>query len=77
MSFITVTSIGGSTWSFNKDRIEMVINRRKFKEEELKNIPELNGLEKCAIIRLIGLDREYYCKDSYETIMKLMGEEGG
>lgn len=73
MSFITVTSIGGSTWSFRKDRIEMVIKRFKFPEQDLRTIPELRGLESCAIIRLIGVDSNYYCKDSYEEIMKKLG----
>ncbi|MBR5907047.1 MAG: hypothetical protein IKZ50_01475 [Bacteroidales bacterium] len=70
MEFITVTSIGGSTWSFRKDRIEMVINRHAFTEEEIKNIPDLRGMNACAIIRLIDLKEEFFCKDSYESIMK-------
>ncbi|SFP03078.1 hypothetical protein SAMN04487852_11369 [Prevotella sp. tf2-5] len=72
MEFITVTSLGGSTWSFRKDRIEMVINRFTFTEEESKNIPEAKNLDSCAIIRLIGDNREYFCKDSYESIMKML-----
>lgn len=72
MEFITVTSLGGSTWSFRKDRIEMVINRFTFTEEESKNIPEVKNLDSCAIIRLIGVNREYFCKDSYESIMKML-----
>ena len=72
MEFITVTSIGGSTWSFRKDRIEMVINRFTFSEEEIKNIPEVKNLDSCAIIKLIGVNREFFCKDSYESIMKML-----
>lgn len=70
MDFITVTSIGGSIWSFRKDRIEMVINRQFFSEEDRKQIPDLMDAESCAIIRLIGSNQEFYCKDSYESIMK-------
>ena len=74
MDFITVTSIGGSIWSFNKDQIEMVIKRFSFRKDDLDNILQLVGLDSCAIIRLKGLDRDYYCKDSYESIMKMLGE---
>lgn len=75
MDFITVTSIGGSTWSFRKDRIEMVIHRFAFSEEELKNVPQLKDVTSCAIIRLIGLEREFFCKDSYDSIMKKITSE--
>ena len=74
MDFITVTSIGGSIWSFNKDQIEMVIKRFSFSKDDLDSIPQLVGLDSCAIIRLKGLDRDYYCKDSYESIMKMLGK---
>jgi hypothetical protein len=69
MSFITVTSIGGSIWSFNKDRIEMVIKRFVFTKDELEHVPQLEGKDSCAIVRLIGIDRDYFCEDSYESIM--------
>lgn len=74
MGFITVTSIGGSVWSFNKDRIEMVIKRFSFTESELKDIPKLANLDSCAIIHLIGSEANYYCLDSYESIMQKMEE---
>ena len=38
MEFITVKSLGGSIWSFRKDRIEMVSNRFKFDKEEVDNL---------------------------------------
>lgn len=76
MDFITVTSIGGSIWSFNIDQIEMVIKRFSFSKGDIESIPQLEGLDSCAIIRLKGLDRDYYCKDSYESIMAKIGEEG-
>lgn len=69
MEFITVKSLGGSVWSFKKDRIEMVCNRFKFDKEELEEIPALKERESCAIIRLIGSDKEFFCADSYESIM--------
>ena len=75
MGFITVNSIGGSIWSFNKDRIEMVIKRFNFAKDEIEHVPQLVGLESCAIIRLIGLDRDFYCKDTYESIMAQVGKE--
>lgn len=76
MGFITVTSIGGSIWSFNKDRIEMVIKRFNFSKDEIEHVPQLADLESCAIVRLMGLDRDFYCKDTYESIMnQLRGEE--
>jgi len=74
MDFLTVNSIGGSIWSFNKDQIEMVIKRFSFSKDDLEQIPQLVGLDSCAIIRLKGLDRDYYCKDSYESIMAKLGE---
>ena len=70
MDFITVTSIGGSIWSFRKDRIEMVTNKFKFTEEEIRGVPELQGKESCAIIRLIGGNAKYFCRDTYESIME-------
>lgn len=70
MEYITVTSIGGSKWTIRKDRIEMLIKRFKFSKEDIANIPELKAVDSCAIIRLIGLDRDYYCKDTYESIIK-------
>ena len=70
MEFITLTSIGGSTWSIRKDRIEMVINRFKFSQQELDSIPELQGMKSCAVIKLIGVDSDYLCRDSYESIME-------
>lgn len=72
MDFITVKSIGGSTWSFRKERIEMVTERFRFKENEIDRIPELRGRISCAIIKLIGNNQEYYCNDSYKTIMELL-----
>lgn len=54
MEFITVTSLGGSTWSFRKDRIEMVINRFTFTEEESKNIP---GSEEFRFLCNYSIDR--------------------
>ena len=75
MDFLTVTSIGGSTWSFRKDRIEVITNRFFFTEDELKSIPELKGKTSCAIIKLISSEATYYCQDSYDSIMaRLMGE---
>lgn len=69
MDYLTVTSIGGSTWSFRKDRIELITNRFAFTEEELKNVPALNGRASCAIIKLMNDSGIYYCQDSYESIM--------
>ena len=76
MEFITVKSLGGSIWSFRKDRIEMVCNRFKFNAEELEEIPALSKRDSCAIIRLIGSDKECFCDDSYESIIKQLLEEG-
>ena len=70
MEFITVKSLGGSIWSFRKDRIEMVSNRFKFDKEELEDIPVLRKRESCAIIRLMGSDKEFFCDDTYESIME-------
>lgn len=70
MEFITVTSIAGSVWSFRKDRIEMVIKRFDFSEEEKKGAPELKDMDSCAIIRLMENNQEFFCKDSYESIME-------
>ena len=74
MVFITVKSVGGSIWSFRKDRIEMVLDRKHFKQEELKTIPELASRDSCAIIKLIGNNAEFYCDDSYESIMAQITE---
>lgn len=70
MEYITVRSLGGSIWSFRKDRIELVCKRTNFKLDEINNIPDLKGRESCAIIRLIGSAGDYYCDDSYESIME-------
>ena len=75
MKYITVKSIGGSIWSFRIDRIELVCKRFKFKPEALKNVPELNGRESCAVIKLIGSTTEYYCQDTYESIMEKINQE--
>ena len=74
MEFITVTSIGGSLWSFRKDRIEMVSKRFKFTQEELNNIPELSERESCTIIHLLGSEIDYFCQDSYESIMEMINK---
>jgi hypothetical protein len=70
MDYLTVTSIGGSIWSFRKDRIELITKRFIFTEEELNRVPELVGRNSCAMIKLIGDDGTYYCQDSYESIME-------
>ena len=70
MDFITVTSIGGSVWSFRKDRIEMVTKKFRFTEDEVRSVPELQGVESCAIIRLMGENAKYFCRDTYESIME-------
>ncbi len=75
MDFLTITSIGGNTRSFRKDRIEIIEKRICFTKEELKAIPELNGKESCAIIKLIGSEVPFYCQDSYESIMARMTAE--
>lgn len=72
MDFITVKSIGGSTWSFKKDRIEMVTERYSFKENLIERIPELKDRKSCAIIKLIGNSQEFFCSDSYNSIMELL-----
>lgn len=77
MNFITVNSIGGSIWSFNRDHI-LVVSKRSistFTNEQLNNIPELKDMESCAIIRLVGESSEYMCKDSYESIMAQLNDE--
>jgi len=70
MDYITVKSLGGSIWSFRKDRIELVCKRFSFREDDIKRIPKLKDKESCAIIRLIGSENEYFCDDSYESIME-------
>lgn len=75
MDFITVTSIGGSIWSFRKTCIEMVSKKFRFSEQELKDVPELNGRDSCAVIRLAGENVNFFCQDSYESIMERL-EEG-
>ena len=70
MEFITVTSLGGSVWSFRKDRIEMVSNRFTFRSDEIETIPELENRKSCAIIKLIGEESEFFCRDSYDSIME-------
>lgn len=65
-----MTSIGGSVWSFRKDRIEMVAKKFKFTEEEIRSVPELRGIESCAIIQLMGENAKYFCRDTYESIME-------
>lgn len=57
-------------WSFRKDRIEMVAKKYRFTDEEMKSVPELHGKESCAIIRLIGENSQYFCRDTYESIME-------
>lgn len=74
MDFITVTSIGGSVWSFRKDRIEMVSKKYSFTEEEMKSIPELAGKESCAVIQLMSGNAKYFCRDSYESIMERLNQ---
>lgn len=69
-----MTSIGGSIWSFRKDRIEMVLKRFKFTSEELNNIPELRERDSCAIIHLMGSEIDYLCRDTYESIMERIHE---
>lgn len=69
MDYLTVTSIGGSLWSFRIDRIELITKRFVFTEDELKSIPELKDKASCAIIKLIGDNVTYYCQDSYDSIM--------
>lgn len=78
MDFITVTSIGGSIWSFRKDKIIMVSKRAvsSFPKEELSSWPDLRTKESCAIILLDGVNQEFLCRDSYESIMaQLNGED--
>lgn len=75
MDFITVTSIGGSIWSFRKTCIEMVSKKFSFSEQELQSVPELEGRDSCAIIRLVGEDINFFCKDSYESIMERLEEQ--
>lgn len=69
MDFITVTSIGGSIWSIRKERIEMITKRFSFSKSELEQIPELEHMASCAIIKVIGDDSLLFCRDSYESIM--------
>ncbi len=75
MDFIQVKSLGGSLWTIRKDQISMVILRSRFVEEDFKSVPELRNRESCAIIRIIGDSIEYFCDDSYESILKQMGIE--
>ena len=76
MDYLTVTSIGGSIWSFRKDRIELITKRFVFTEEEINNVPELVGRDSCAMIKLIDDDGTYYCQDSYESIMARLTNNG-
>lgn len=69
MVFITVKSIGGSIWSFRKDRIEIVMKRFSFQDRDIKQLPNLEGRTECSVIKLIGQETEYFCEDSYESIM--------
>lgn len=73
MDYIHVKSIGGSSWTIRKDQISMIINRKSFTEEDLKSMPELRHRDACAILHLIGESTEYYCEDSYESILNQMG----
>ena len=73
MDYIHVKSIGGSSWTIRKDQIAMVINRKSFTDEDLKSMPELRYRDSCAILHLVGESIEYYCDDSYETILNQMG----
>ena len=73
MDYIHVKSIGGSSWTIRKDQIAMIINRKYFSEEDLKGMPELKDREACAIIHLIGESIEYFCEDSYESILNQLG----
>ena len=77
MDFITVTSIGGSIWSFRKDKITMVSKRAvsAFSKEELNRWPDLRAKESCAIILLDGVNQEFLCGDSYESIMAQLNSE--
>lgn len=77
MDFITVTSIGGSIWSFRKDKITMVSKRAvsTFLEEEFNRWPDLRTKESCAIILLDGVNQEFLCRDSYESIMAQLNDE--
>lgn len=74
MDFITVRSIGGSIWSFRKDRIEMISERYTFSENDIENIPQLKTRKSCAIIKLIGNNSEYFCDNPYNEIMSLLNE---
>ena len=69
MDFITVKSIGGSIWSFRKDRIEIVMKRFSFQDRDVKQMPELRDRDECSIIKLIGQETEFFCEDSYDSIM--------
>lgn len=75
MNYITVKSIGGSIWSFKKDRIVMVSKRFTFPEEDMNQWPELKKMKSCAIIRLDCDNANYLCKDSYKSIMAQLEEE--
>ncbi len=74
MEFISVTSIGGSIWSFRKDRIELVTKRFSFSQKELDMVQELHNLDSCTVIKLIGDDNRYFCRDSYESIMEQLNQ---
>ena len=76
MNYITVNSIGGSIWSFRKDRIIMVSKRAvsSFPLEEINRWPMLQTMESCAIITMDG-NKEYLCRDSYESIMAQLNGE--
>lgn len=73
MEFIHIKSLAGSDWSIRKDQISMIVNRHNFTVDDIKKMPELDGRDSCAIIHVIGDHIEYYCGDSYETIMRKMG----
>lgn len=73
MDYIHVKSLGGSSWTVRKDQISMIIKRVSFSGEDVKNMPELKNRESCAILHIIGDPAEYYCDDSYDSILNQMG----
>lgn len=75
MDYIEVRSIGGSLWTFRKDRIEMVSQRFTFTEDELKAVPKLREKKSCAIIQLIDRGDQFFCDDTYESIIKRLNEK--
>lgn len=72
--FIELTSLRGSTWMFRVDQIYHVNKKASFEEKDFEIFPELKDTESCVILQLLCDCTSYYLRDSYEDVVKKMGD---